>query len=84
MFKRAGLAALLIGVPVGVTGCASADHSWRGEFGARLEGASARDRRNARDDWPRHDRTRARALDYPEPIVDHDDAVAEFRARRES
>jgi deoxyribodipyrimidine photo-lyase len=24
------------------------------------------------------------ALDYPEPIVDHDDAVAEFRARRES
>ncbi len=22
-------------------------------------------------------------LDYPEPIVDHDDAVAEFRARRE-
>ncbi len=23
-------------------------------------------------------------LDYPEPIVDHDDAVAEFRARRES
>lgn len=24
------------------------------------------------------------ALDYPAPIVDHDDAVAEFRARRES
>ncbi|HTR75786.1 MAG TPA: deoxyribodipyrimidine photo-lyase [Solirubrobacterales bacterium] len=24
------------------------------------------------------------ALDYPEPIVDHDEAVAEFRARRES
>jgi hypothetical protein len=23
-------------------------------------------------------------LDYPAPIVDHDEAVAEFRARRES
>jgi deoxyribodipyrimidine photolyase len=24
------------------------------------------------------------ALGYPQPIVDHDDAVAEFRSRRES
>jgi hypothetical protein len=41
MFKRAGIAGLLIGVAVVVTACASADHSWRGEFDARLEGASA-------------------------------------------
>jgi len=27
---------------------------------------------------------RPRPLDYPPPIVDHDDAAAEIRARRES
>lgn len=41
MFKRAGIAALLIGAAALLTACASADHSWRGEFDARLEGAVA-------------------------------------------
>ncbi len=40
MFKRAGSAALLVAVVVVAAGCASADHSWRGEFDARLEGAA--------------------------------------------
>ena len=41
MFKRAGFAALLIGVAIIVAACGGADHSWRGEFDARLEGAVA-------------------------------------------
>ena len=41
MFKRAGFAALLIGVAIIVAACGGADHSWRGEFDARLEGAGA-------------------------------------------
>jgi hypothetical protein len=40
MLKRARIVALPIGVAIVVTACASADHSWRGEFDARLEGAS--------------------------------------------
>ena len=41
MFKRGSTALLLIGAVALATGCAGADHSWRGEFDARLEGASA-------------------------------------------
>jgi hypothetical protein len=39
--KRAGAILLLLAALIGVTACASTDHSWRGEFDARLEGASA-------------------------------------------
>ena len=39
--KRAGIALLLVAFAITVAGCASADHSWRGEFDARLEGAAA-------------------------------------------
>jgi hypothetical protein len=39
--KRAGIVLPLIAAAILVTGCASTDHSWRGEFDARLEGASA-------------------------------------------
>jgi hypothetical protein len=41
MLKRAATAALVVAATIAVSGCASADHSWRGEFDARLEGASA-------------------------------------------
>jgi hypothetical protein len=41
MFKRAGIFISLAAAAVGVAACASTDHSWRGEFDARLEGASA-------------------------------------------
>lgn len=39
IFKRARFAVLLFGAAVIVAGC-GADHSWQGEFDARLEGAS--------------------------------------------
>src|ERR1700761_6307940 len=39
--KRAGVLVALVAVAFAVAACASADHSWRGEFDARLEGASA-------------------------------------------
>jgi hypothetical protein len=39
--KRAATVALVVAATIAVSGCASADHSWRGEFVARLEGASA-------------------------------------------
>jgi hypothetical protein len=39
--KRAGVFCLLVAVTIVVSACASADHSWRGEFDARLEGAAA-------------------------------------------
>jgi hypothetical protein len=39
--KRAGTVLLLIATTICVAACASSDHSWRGEFDTRLEGASA-------------------------------------------
>lgn len=39
-FKRAGFAAILNGVALVAFACGGADHSWRGEFDARLEGAA--------------------------------------------
>ena len=39
--KRAGVVCLLLAVAAVVSACASADHTWRGEFDARLEGAAA-------------------------------------------
>jgi hypothetical protein len=39
-FKRAGFVVFLIGMAIIVAACASADHSWQGEFDARLEGAA--------------------------------------------
>ena len=41
MLKRMGILISLVAVAIAVAGCASADHSWRGEFDARLEGARA-------------------------------------------
>ena len=38
MLKRVGILISLVAIVV--AGCASADHSWRGEFTARLEGAA--------------------------------------------
>jgi hypothetical protein len=38
-YKRARIGVLLIAGAILATGCASADHSWRGEFDARLGGA---------------------------------------------
>jgi hypothetical protein len=35
------LAFASVAVAINVSGCAGADHTWRGEFDARLEGASA-------------------------------------------
>lgn len=40
-FKRASIVAALLAATVLVTACAGADHTWRGEFDARLEGVSA-------------------------------------------
>jgi hypothetical protein len=39
--KRAGAVLPLVAAALWVAGCASSDHSWRGEFDARLEGAKA-------------------------------------------
>jgi hypothetical protein len=38
--KRAGIVLALIAAALAVSACASQDHSWRGEFDARLEGAA--------------------------------------------
>ena len=38
--KLASIVVPLIAAAILASGCASADHSWRGEFDARLEGAS--------------------------------------------
>jgi hypothetical protein len=40
MFKRAGVFFALAATTFALAGCASADHTWRGEFDARLEGAA--------------------------------------------
>ena len=39
--KRAAAMPLAVGAVILIAGCASANHSWRGEFDARLEGAAA-------------------------------------------
>jgi hypothetical protein len=39
--RRAGVVLGLVAVSTVLAGCASADHSWSGEFDARLEGAAA-------------------------------------------
>jgi hypothetical protein len=51
--RCAGVVFLLFLAAVIVGGCASADHSWRGEFDARLEGA-ARIVEEAREDLHPH------------------------------
>jgi hypothetical protein len=38
--KRALIPTLAVAAAIVASGCASADHSWRGEFDARLEGVS--------------------------------------------
>jgi hypothetical protein len=38
--KRAGMLLALIAAALAVSACASEDHTWRGEFDARLEGAA--------------------------------------------
>lgn len=39
-FKRVSIGAALLASTILVTACAGADHTWRGEFDARLEGVS--------------------------------------------
>ena len=39
--RRAAVAVVAVAATTLASGCASADHSWRGDFVARLEGASA-------------------------------------------
>lgn len=41
MNRSAGIFLSLVAIAIAVAGCAGADHSWRGEFDARLEGAEA-------------------------------------------
>jgi hypothetical protein len=48
--RRAGVVLAVLAAAAFAAGCASADHSWQGEFDARLEGA-ARTVEEAREAW---------------------------------
>jgi hypothetical protein len=48
--RRAGVVLGLVAVVAAISGCASEDHTWQGEFDARLEGAS-RTVEEAREIW---------------------------------